>query len=357
MGDCQNEDLRVQFDRRLKLKFLRSKVTTDAGILAFTLVELLVVIAIIAILVALLLPAVQAAREAARRIQCSNNLKQFGLALHNYHSTYGRFPLGTVSKDEAGEGIFRKPEWAYLIVQLLPYMEQGTMFDLLPTGLPYPSWPNTADVWPQGIQTASVSMLLCPSDGFGGARLDLDALLPSHMNTVQLFKSNYLGIFSGGDMQDVAFASGASGLYTPGAPSHPGYQAVFDVNRGAKVRDITDGTSHTLMMVEYLTGTKEDIRGWFWTTHAGASIIFAWLTPNSSSPDRIAYCNANTNLPEMNLPCAVGDHIYLVTATSRSQHPGGVNVVLSDGSVHFIDESIDVLRWRAMGTINSGDLP
>ena len=131
---------------------------------------------------------------------------------------------------------------------------------------------------------------------------------------------------------------------------------MFDVNRGAKIRDITDGTSHTLIMVEHLTGTKDDIRGWFWTTHAGASVIFAWVTPNSSSPDRIAWCNANTNLPEMNLPCVVAAHIYPVTATSRSRHPGGVNVVLCDGSVHFISDSIDVNLWRAMGTIDGGEV-
>ena len=338
-----------------------SRTPHPTRLTGFTLVELLVVIAIIAILVALLLPAVQAAREAARRIQCSNNLQQFGLALQNYHSTHGRFPPGTISTDPH-HGLFAKPEWPYLIVQLLPFMEQGHMFDLLPIDLPYPSWPNSADVWPQEIQTVSVSMLLCPSDGFGGARLDLRVIEPSFINTVNLFKSNYLGIFSGGNMQDVAYESPYPGAYDPDRPAHPDHTGVFGINRGAKIRDITDGTSHTLMMVEYLTGTERDNRGWFWTTQASASIIFAWSTPNSSSPDILcgATCGPNSNLPEMNLPCFFNGHtasdFYQRTATSRSQHPGGVNVVLCDGSVHFINDGIYRDQWRAMGTINGGEV-
>ena len=336
---------------------------------AFTLVELLVVIAIIAILIALLLPAVQAAREAARRFQCSNNLKQFGVALHNYHGSFGQFPLGTVSKDSNGEGIFHEPEWPYLIVKLLPFLEQQALNDIFAsaltaqTDLPSP-WENgSANDWPDEIDTADVGVFLCPSDGFGGAHMDLDlcADFPS-TNTPKLFKSNYLGIFSGANMQDVIWA--APGAYSTSSPSTQvvsaygpdGIQAVFDINRGAKIRDITDGTSQTLIMAEYLTGTPEDARGWFWTSQAGCSIIFAWVTPNSSTPDPLhtsAMCGPNSSQPGM--PCFDAD-FFPSSATSRSRHPGGVNVVLCDGSVHFISESIDVDTWRAMGTIDSGEV-
>ena len=330
----------------------------------FTLVELLVVIAIIAILVALLLPAVQAAREAARRMQCNNNLKQFGLALHNYHSAHGRFPPGTISKDEGGEGIFRKPEWPYLIVHLLPFLEQQGMLDLLDVNPPLtsPSRYNAANVWPQGIQTASVSTFQCPSDGYGDKRLNMDALL-GYTNTAKLFRSNYLGIFSGANMQDVAFRSGESGLYTPGSYSSQfiraygarGERALFDINLSTKIRDITDGTSYTLMMVEHLTDNA--FRGWFWTSQASASVIFAWVTPNSSSPDHLSGCDLpGVNQPEMNLPCVEESHLYPRTATARSRHPGGVDVVLADGSAHFISDTVDVNLWRALGTIQAGEV-
>ena len=330
---------------------------------AFTLVELLVVIAIIAILVALLLPAVQAAREAARRIQCSNNLKQFGVALHNYHGSHRQFPLGTISNG----GIYQPPEWPYFIVQLFPFLEQQSLNDIFAsaqTDLPSPWHSGSADQWPPEVDTADASVMLCPSDGFGGAHMDLDTW-PSYSNTPDLFKSNYLGVFSGANLRDVVFA--APGSYTSASPSPEvvaaygtqGVKAVFDVNRGAKIRDITDGTSQTLIMVEYLTGTKLDLRGYFWTTQPGYSIIFAWSTPNSSAPDKLCgWCTPEANQPAMNLPCVDtgGGNLYPKTATSRSRHPGGVNVVLCDGSVHFISETIDVNTWRAMGTINSGEV-
>jgi len=154
------------------------------------------------------------------------------------------------------------------------------------------------------------------------------------------------------------------GVYSVPGPSHPGYKAVFGVNRGARIRDITDGTSSTLIMVEYLTGVPNaphpfDLRGWFWTSQAGYGLIFAWSSPNSSSPDILCgHCAPETNQPSMNLPCEHGgsslSEAFRRTATSRSRHPGGVNVVLCDGSVHFINEVIDVFTWQAMGTINSG---
>ena len=327
---------------------------------AFTLVELLLVIAIIAILFALLLPAVQAAREAARRIQCSNNLKQFGLALHNYHGVHGTFTPGTISTD-THVGLFAAPEWPYLIVHLLPYFEQGALSDVvtIKPRLPWPTHPNSGSIWPQEIQTASVSMFQCPSDGLGGVRWDPNGnQFITATNTAKLFKSNYLGVFSGGNMQDVAYEAPYPGAYDPASPAHPYHQAVFGINRGAKIRDITDGTSNTLLMVEYLTGTMDDARGWFWTSQAGASIIFAWVTPNSNAPDQLCgvTCAPNSHQPEMNLPCKDEPSLYARTATSRSQHPGGVNALLADGSVPFVSDSIDVTIWRAMGTINGGEV-
>ena len=323
------------------------------------------VVGTVGLLIALLLRSVQAARAAARRIQCRNNLKQLGVALHNYHGSFGQFPRGTVCKNQFGEGIYRTSGWPYFIVNLLPFMEQESLFDMLSlaqqANLPLSASDGLADSWPAEIDNASVSTLLCPSDGFGGASLNQGQLIAAtngdSTGGPNLFKSNYLGIFSGGDMQDVAFASGSSGLYTPGSPSHPGFQCVFDINRGSKIRDITDGTSQTLMLAEYLTGTDKDMRGVFWQIQAGYSNIFAWSTPNSSGPDILCgWCTPKANQPEMNLPCVAHERLYGRTATSRSRHPGGVNIILADGSVHFISETIDVDAWRAMGTIDRGEV-
>ena len=321
---------------------------------AFTLVELLVVIAIIAILIALLLPAVQAAREAARRAQCSNNLKQYGIALHNHHQVYGKFPVGNTSIDvDSNPWVYDDPEWPYLTVHLLPYMEQAAMYDLI-TVQPWLNSPfraNTADEWPAEVQTMSASTFQCPSDGFGGKRASVNVREGyPHQNTAVLFKTNYLGVWTGAKFSDVEYE-----YLNPGSPLT---KAVFGGNRGTRISTITDGSSNTLAIMEYLTGTRRDLRGWFWGLGTGLAVLYAWQTPNSSAPDQLDdwTCVSYTNLPEMNLPCVPEPSGGERTAGSRSQHPGGVNALLCDGSVHFYSESVDVTLWRALGTINGGEV-
>jgi prepilin-type N-terminal cleavage/methylation domain-containing protein/prepilin-type processing-associated H-X9-DG protein len=318
--------------------------------LGFTLVELLVVITIIGVLIALLLPAVQAAREAARRLQCGNNLKQIGLALHNYHSLNNQFPIGALG---GGNGATNwTPEWPYLLYYILPFMEQQPLYDALTTvqktgvqpwsGSALPTWAKA-----QGLAVASY---LCPSDGLGGQTKGvIGATITQTSNAAQVYNTNYLGVFSG--LND-------GNAWNEKAMSSKQQLAVFGIDRGAKIADIRDGTSKTLAVVEYLTGTRNDFRGYSYTHRAGCQFVYVAATPNTSVPDNLynlpSFCGSyNGNLPEQNLPCVPGSG-SVNTAAARSRHPGGVNGLLCDGSVQFFNDSIDAGLWQSLGWMNDG---
>ena len=302
----------------------------------FTLIELLVVIAIIAILIALLLPAVQQAREAARRTQCKNNLKQLGLALHNYHDTFNRMPPGTISRTGSR---FGGPEWPYVLHFLLPNIDQAAVYNELANdwGRPAP-WIN-ATVWPATVR-GGLTALQCPSDGLGG-------VVKLAGGTVPLPSSNYLALFSG--LNDGQTHLDASPTRT-----------AFGVNRGASFRDIIDGTSNTMLVAEYLTGTTDDWRGWFYTNRAGGQYLHATNTPNSKAPDNLlaypAACTAATNQPQQNLPCVPDGNTDNNFASSRSRHTGGVQILLGDGSVRFVGENISLATWQNLAWMADGNV-
>ena len=315
----------------------------------FTLVELLVVIAIIGILVALLLPAVQAAREAARRTQCAANMKQLGLAHHNYHSSAGQLPPGFISNRQTpcggpgydGYCAFNDPELPYM-AHLFPYLGAQVLYDLIDFNV---SWKR--HTWGDAASGTVIETIICPSDGNGLMILPKHSL-PSFPNP-QISKGNYLALFNGSRLADIA------------NERRPSTQAAFGINRGARFAEILDGTSKTMLMAEYLRGTpgSDDARGMFWTFQAGGGCLFTRYTPNSSSLDILVsdenWCSSRRghHRPEMNLPCRKstspgwGD----TTAASRSLHPGGVNILLADGGVRFIHENIDVKTWRWLATI------
>ena len=302
----------------------------------FTLIELLVVIAIIAILIALLLPAVQQAREAARRTTCKNNLKQLGLALHNYHDTHSIFPPGATG--------FVNPEWKYLLHHLMPYVDQTAYYN---TVMVNPALANPwAVAWPASVQGVAIPGFLCPSDGKGGAT----AAGPSLANLSNVAKSNYLGIFSG--LND-GFASTYGNTTGPIAE-----RAMFGLNQGRRFRDVSDGTSNTIVIAEYLTGTEQNnLRGMYYTARAGSQYLYLRQTPNSSGPDSFVlsglWCEAT---PVVGQPCIV-EGTALNHASPRSAHTGGVQVLLCDGSVRFVSNNIDLLGiWRPLGTIANNEV-
>jgi prepilin-type N-terminal cleavage/methylation domain-containing protein/prepilin-type processing-associated H-X9-DG protein len=283
---------------------------------AFTLVELLVVIAIIGILIALLLPAVQAAREAARRAQCTNNLKQIGLALHNYHDTYRRFPSG-VSVAAAGyspswSGMSDPPGWSWSAA-ILPFVEQKPLYDQLGIGQGV-----TLDQRQTLIQTP-LSAYRCPSDTTGDQN-NLGKWTWQNVG-IQPGTSNYVAM-SGND-RNITTKSG-----------------VFYFNSNMSFASITDGTSNTVGVTERC-GKKGAY------TYGAA----AWAgTPRGNFAKDGAYDTLAQAAHTVNPIYPSGMDWDAYHSVAASLHPGGVNAVMMDGSVRFITETIN---FNGDATVNS----
>ncbi len=286
----------------------------------FTLVELLVVIAIIGVMVGLLLPAVQAAREAARRMQCSNNMKQLGLAMHNYHDTFNRFP--------AARSACCWGTWNALI---MPFIEQTAVGDL------YVNWGGTDATGPRygagqnllvtGVRYPAFS---CPSD-------------TENTPIGTMTNHNYAVNFGNTSSTQVANLNGI--IFG---------QAPFSTDRMKKIgfRDIVDGTSNTLLVGEVRQGQGRDLRGFTWW--GDAAQFTSYLGINSPLPDRIytlTYCN-----PVPGMPCDATTAENPTMFASRSRHPGGVNATLADGSVRFYSNSLELFVWQALSTAAAGEV-
>ena len=324
----------------------------------FTLVELLVVIAIIGILIALLLPAVQAAREAARRAECSNNLKQVGLALHNYHDTYRAFPFsrgGTRggTSDDSNQG------WLSPWVSLLPYMEQTPLYDTITSeltigGTTYPPWGPTPATTAYDPWRVQVSGLLCPSDDGGNQKTANNVGCTNYHWSVgdQIHRNHSIG--------------------DNWSSRNP--RGIFGVLGRAKITmaGVRDGTSNTIAFGEKaICVVNSDIKGGI-ARDAGAGIDDdptqclarvdvdgKTLTPpnncstgkrwNGSHPGR---CAITTVLPP-NGPTCTEVNLGFAISPPSSYHPGGVNVALVDGSVRFVSETIDTGNVGAASPLSS----
>jgi prepilin-type N-terminal cleavage/methylation domain-containing protein/prepilin-type processing-associated H-X9-DG protein len=321
---------------------MKSMPRKDHG---FTLVELLVVIAIIGILIALLLPAIQTARESARRSQCANNLRQIGVGLNNYASQNGsRFPPGIKARNYFSYDYYANAgyEWTYLLHYLTPFTEQMTFYKLAHG----PKF-DLQNPWSDPVQWRSLPSVgfpayNCPSDTNSSGLINLGVSTGLHVG-----KSNYLGIFSG--LNDAEAFTDTDRLR----------RAVFGYAKSRSIKEIKDGTSNTMAVAEYLKGVGEgDERGAIWTNRAGCQTLFTKLGPNSTAPDVLCnvFCPSGgaVNDPAMKLPCVAGDFWNNNYASPRSRHPGGVNVVLCDASVHFIRNDIDLDTWQSLGWIADG---
>lgn len=303
----------------------------------FTLVELLVVIAIIGTLVALLLPAVQAAREAARRAQCTNNIKQLSLAMHNYHETHKTLPIGAFSWMKTWQ------------VAVLPYLEQNALFDLYGNTSLFAAGSAGGYFGPQPLKVTSqrLKACTCPSD--------IARIIGGTGASAPVTKHNYVvnygntGFFS----ETTGPASAVAGVLFAGAPfTMKGSQTILA--ESYRFATITDGLSNTLMFAEVIQGVRNsassDTRGQTWWGLGGG---FTTLRgPNSNLPDitwQATYCNNDLGNP----PCDTTPYSSPNRPSNyaaRSRHPGGVVVAMCDGSVQFITNAVEIQTWRDLST-------
>jgi prepilin-type N-terminal cleavage/methylation domain-containing protein len=281
----------------------------------FTLVELLVVIAIIGILIALLLPAVQAAREAARRTQCINNLKQIGVALHNYHDALGSFPPGGMTDNEVGYLVF-----------LLPFLEESELHD----EFNFSSFESTGKRWNDDYQKIGVALtpimtVLCPSCDQWKSNLSLRnnaERIPHTAKGADPYTTHYMAIM--GPVGTNPTTGGSYSLDSYAASTRGGHSTDGIMHKNSQVRfkEVTDGTSHTFALGEVSWNECEKFRAW----------VRGCDSPNG------AVSGTAKNVAD---PINTGDPYGLFNhGAFGSEHPGGTHFSLCDGSATFVSENI-----------------
>jgi prepilin-type N-terminal cleavage/methylation domain-containing protein/prepilin-type processing-associated H-X9-DG protein len=362
----------------------------------FTLIELLVVIAIIAVLIGLLLPAVQAAREAARRAQCTNNLKQLGLALANYESANNVLPISVVFRVGyapcSGFGFGAGCQETPWFVLMLPYIDQGPLYNAFNASIGIEGPMFVGYVINSTVHTTKIQSFQCPSDN--EQIFSFVALSAATGGAIPPFpwsptKGNY-----GVNWGNCDYGQGAAGgnftrnLYQ---------QSPFGLNSNGtgpmtmRLAAVTDGTSNTHFVSEILQGAFDDVRGTIWTDNPGAGSYMTRFTPNgrqdyvplfqpwasaisvsalvANTMDHIASFGASgpgtsppspgsmcDSQPSQMLACYNQANEGSEYTGSRSRHPDGVNSLFGDGSVHFMKNSINAMTWVQLGSINGGEV-
>ncbi len=343
---------------------------------AFTLIELLVVIAIIAVLIALLLPAVQSAREAARRMQCVNNLKQLGLAMHNYESNNSVFPPQMVLTFNSAGTVTWKSTWG-ASSRIAQFLEQGALANAMNFSVKVSDASNSTAV------STQLSVFICPSE--------VNSVAATTTNATTGAVTTY-GISNYGWCEGIWF--------TFGGPSMPGKNpGAFGPNQSRSIANFQDGTSQTILAAEVKTYTQAYHDGGATPAPPGPAgmnalpdvpTVLASIAASPGAGYKIAapppglpggghtkWSNGNSFLdgfttalpPNTKSPAGTNGLDTDVTSededdggptysavTSRSYHPGGVNVLFGDGSVKFIKNSIAVNTWRALSTVAGGEV-
>lgn len=350
----------------------------------FTLIELLVVIAIIAILIALLLPAVQQAREAARRTQCKNNLKQIGLALHNYHDSHRVFPPGRMSPSRGGS--LGMPCWyghVSPLYHILPYIDQANVWNQLDQSETRVRLNSPLCISNAFVTDLPLPVYMCPSD-------------PRHMSGVNTnsYRGNWGAHIYGGRHFDSGLL--VDPVYTPRAASAlDGPLGGAFIDRGdIEIGDFADGTSNTVLYSERIIGSTSNSTISLGNYLHGGGIVNK-NDPNNTPASVVAQCAAadatNPSLYRTDFGWTSGDdpawyyssyqhgaynHIYtpnfsrpdcgcgsipddeheVAIMSARSYHTGGVHTALADGSVKFTSDNIDLRIWQAVGTRAGGEV-
>ena len=307
----------------------------------FTLIELLVVIAIIAILIALLLPAVQQAREAARRSDCKNKLKQLALACHNFESAHRHFPNGRLDTYYS-DG----PNWSWMF-NVLPYIEQENFYDSAGVAVNPP--PLIKDK--PAIVAATFTSFWCPSDPLAVNRpitnpanynlTDPSGAVPQMAAGITSYRGNLGSNWGGAPVGTAGWWGGDPRWTNPDASGEydgcaHGNGTVLGSSERIKIRDVIDGTSNTFMLGENKVGSC-CLEGW---AHTDSAVATCAIPPNVKQPNGQPYPNSQ----------------WQNTYSFSSHHPGGVQFAMTDGSVRFISESINLQLYRSLATRSEGEV-